>query len=81
MRKEWAMTVLLLLAGCGSNFEWFPKADAVDTTPPVVETFIFHTASGTLVATIDSLTATDNVAVTGFLVTASATAPAATDSG
>ncbi|HZV83174.1 MAG TPA: hypothetical protein VFF53_13500 [Geobacteraceae bacterium] len=81
MRKEWLVAVLLLLAGCGSNFEWFPKIETADTTSPVVSAFIFHADSVSHVATIDTFTATDNVAVTGFLVTESATVPAATDSG
>ncbi len=81
VRKEWLLAVLLLLAGCGSNFEWFPQAETADTAPPVVTSFVFHAESGTLAATIEKFTATDNVAVTGFLVTESATVPAATDSG
>ncbi|HZV81277.1 MAG TPA: hypothetical protein VFF53_03815 [Geobacteraceae bacterium] len=81
MRKEWLLAVLLILAGCGSNFEWFPKIETADTTSPVVSAFVFHSDSVSHVATIDTFTATDDVAVTGFLVTESATVPAATDSG
>ena len=50
-----------------------------DTTKPVVSTFIIPTASTSARVTISALTATDNVAVTGYQVTESATAPTAAD--
>jgi hypothetical protein len=52
-----------------------------DTTPPVVKTFSVPSTSTTLTVPIGGLSATDNVAVTGYLVNESATAPAASGSG
>lgn len=75
------LLAMLLFSGCGSNFEWFPKGAAADKDAPVVSAFVFSTDAGTLTARIDTLAATDNVGVTGYLVSESATVPAATDSG
>lgn len=52
-----------------------------DTTPPTVTGFTIPATSTSLTVSVSSLTATDNVGVTGFLVTESATAPAASASG
>ncbi|MGE5570031.1 MAG: DUF4082 domain-containing protein [Rhodospirillales bacterium] len=46
-----------------------------DTTPPVVTSFSVPSTAASLTVPITSFTATDNVAVTGYLVTESATAP------
>jgi hypothetical protein len=56
-------------------------ASASDTTVPVVTAFTLPSVSSSLVVPISSFTATDNTAVTGYLVNESATAPAAGDSG
>ncbi|BCS54462.1 hypothetical protein GSVR_27700 [Geobacter sp. SVR] len=58
-----------------------PAAATKDTTAPVVTAFTIPSASSTLIVPISSFTATDNVAVTGYLVTESTTAPSATASG
>ena len=57
------------------------KPAAADTTPPTVSGFAIPATSTSLAIAINSLTATDNVAVTGFIVTETATAPAAAAAG
>ena len=52
-----------------------------DTTKPVVVAFSIPATANTAAVNITTLTATDNLAVTGYLLTESATAPAASDSG
>lgn len=52
-----------------------------DTTAPVVNTFIMPVTATTTTVAISSLTATDNVGVTGYLVTESSAAPTASTSG
>ncbi len=52
-----------------------------DTTPPVVNTFIMPVTATTTTVAISSLAATDNIGVTGYLVTESATVPSASASG
>ncbi len=52
-----------------------------DTTAPVVGTFTLPATATSLTVPVSSLAATDNVAVTGYLITTSATAPAASATG
>jgi hypothetical protein len=52
-----------------------------DTTLPVVGAFTIPASTTSLTVPVSSLTATDNVAVTGYLVTTSATKPLATAAG
>lgn len=52
-----------------------------DTSAPTVTSFTIPTIASTLQVTIILLEATDNVGVTGFMVTESSTAPKASDSG
>ena len=52
-----------------------------DSQKPVVSAFVVSTTATTLTVAITTLTATDNAAVTGYLLTESTTAPAATDAG
>ncbi len=52
-----------------------------DTTAPTVTAFSLPAAATTLAVPITNFTASDNVAVTGYLVTESATPPAASDGG
>jgi Glucodextranase, domain B len=59
----------------------FTVASAIDTTAPVVGTFTLPATATSLTVPVSSFTATDNVAVTGYLITTSATAPAAFASG
>jgi hypothetical protein len=48
-----------------------------DTSPPKVTAFVIPTTATTLVVPITSFTALDNVGVTGYLLTETATAPSA----
>jgi len=48
-----------------------------DTTAPTVSAFILSATATSLTVPVSSLTATDNKAVTGYLITESSTAPAA----
>jgi hypothetical protein len=54
---------------------------AADTTLPTVTGFALPATSTSLTVSITTLTATDNVAVTGYIVTEAATAPAAAAAG
>jgi len=52
-----------------------------DTTAPVVSAFSMPSTSTSLAVAVSSFTASDNVGVTGYLVTESAAAPSASASG
>jgi parallel beta-helix repeat protein len=52
-----------------------------DTTVPVVSAFTLPATATSLAVTVSSLTATDNVAVAGYLINESVTAPAAGAAG
>ena len=52
-----------------------------DTTKPVVSAFSIPATATSATVSVSSLTATDNLAVTGYLLTESATAPAVSDTG
>ena len=52
-----------------------------DTTAPAVTAFTLPATATSLSVSVSLFTATDNVVVTGFMVTQSATPPAATDAG
>ena len=52
-----------------------------DTTAPVVTGFAIPSGSNSTTVTISNFTATDNVAVTGFLLTETSTIPSATAAG
>ncbi len=63
------------------NTNAFTVAAPVDTTAPVVGAFTLPATSTSLSVSVSSLSATDNVAVTGYLVTTSSSKPSATASG
>jgi len=54
---------------------------AADTTAPVVSGFVIPATSTSLTVAITTLTATDNVAVTGYLLTETGTTPSASAAG
>ena len=54
---------------------------AVDTAPPTVTAFSISKTSTSLMVSITALQATDNVGVTGYMVTSSFSAPSADSSG
>ncbi len=59
----------------------FTVVAPADTTVPVVGAFTLPATATSLSVPVSSFTATDNVAVTGYLITTSATAPTATATG
>jgi len=59
----------------------FTVAAAADTAAPTVSAFTLPVTSTSLTVPVSSFTASDNVGVTGYLVTTSATAPAASAAG
>jgi len=63
------------------TFSVSAPAPAVDATAPVVGAFTLPATSTSLTVPVSSFTATDNVAVTGYLINKSATKPAATAAG
>ncbi|QXE90952.1 hypothetical protein KP001_21695 [Geomonas subterranea] len=56
-------------------------APAADTTAPVVGSFTLPATATTLAVPVSAFTATDNVAVTGYLVTTSSAVPSASAAG
>jgi C1A family cysteine protease len=57
------------------NIQW--GETTADTTAPTVTSFTVPDSSTSLTVSINSFTATDNVGVTGYMVTTSSTAPSA----
>ncbi len=68
-------------AGNVSNIFSAPPTVDVDTTKPTVNSFAVTTTSKNLNIPITAFTATDNVAVTGYLITSSSTPPESEDPG
>jgi hypothetical protein len=58
-----------------------PGGTTADTTAPTVTAFSVPATSTSLTVAITSFTATDNVAVTGYMVSESASRPSATETG
>lgn len=54
-------------------------APSAETTPPTVTAFDVPATSATLTVTVTTFTATDNVGVTGYLMTETATVPSLSD--
>ncbi|GFE62918.1 hypothetical protein AOG2_35070 [Geobacter sp. AOG2] len=59
----------------------FTVTSPADTTPPTVTVFTLPTTAASLTVPVSALSATDNTGVTGYLITTSATAPAASAAG
>ena len=64
-----------------SNAQVFTIVVPIDITPPAVTAFTIPATSTTLAVSISTFTATDNVAVTGYLVTEASSTPSVSDSG
>ena len=62
------------------NIAWGGSASG-DTTAPTVTAFTIPSSSTSLTVSINSFTATDDMGVTGYMVTNSSTAPASSASG
>jgi YVTN family beta-propeller protein len=72
-------TATLTIGGVSGTFSVTTLAD---TEKPVVKVFTLHTAvSSAMSVSVDTFTATDNDTVSGYLVTDTATPPAADDPG
>jgi hypothetical protein len=64
-----------------ANVATFTVGSPADTAAPVVSAFTLPATATSLSIAVSSFSATDNVAVTGYLITTSATAPAASAAG
>ena len=71
---------ILMLSGCGGGGGG-GGSTLPDTTLPTVSAFTLPSTATSLTVSISSFTASDNVGVTGYLVTENATAPLPSDSG
>ncbi|MFZ3209109.1 MAG: hypothetical protein WA140_09790 [Geobacteraceae bacterium] len=73
----------LMLNGCGGGGggDTSTAPATKDTTAPSVSTFSMPATATSLTVTVTSFTASDNIGVTGYLITESATAPSATATG
>ena len=67
--------------GGTSNAQVLTVSAAVDTTPPTVTAFSIPSTSSSLTVSITTFTATDNVGVTGYLLTETSSTPLSSDSG
>jgi hypothetical protein len=63
------------------NTNSFTVTAPADTTAPVVGTFTLPATATSLTVSVTALSATDNIGVTGYLVTTSSTKPAASAAG
>jgi hypothetical protein len=85
IRKTWGyVIVLVVLAGmlqaCGGGGGGGTVdggTGAIDTTPPTITAFTLPATATSLSVSISAFTANDNVAVTGYMITQSATPPVA----
>ena len=76
--QQGAFLVLLLLA---CLFSGTASAGAPPSAPPQVKSFVIPATHRTLTVPIIRFTATDDVAVTGYLITEDGTAPSAASPG
>ena len=91
-RKTWSYVIVsvalagtLQACGGGSGGGTVGATDTTrlctDTTPPTITAFTLPATAASLTVSVSAFTATDNVAVTGYMVTQSATPPAASAAG
>jgi len=78
-----AQGVLFFSATGGTQFQVVETGAAPppETTAPVVTSFTMPSTSSSLTVAVTSFTATDNVGVTGYLITESSTTPTAGSAG
>ena len=81
-RKTWSYVIIsvalaVTLQACGGGSGGGGTVGATDTTPPAITAFTLPATAASLSVSISAFTATDNVAVTGYMITQSATPPAA----
>src|SRR6185369_8663150 len=85
IRKTWIYVIVSIalaatLQACGGS-SGSSGGGGTDTTPPTITAFTLPATSASLTVSVSAFIATDNVAVTGYMVTQSATPPAATAVG
>ncbi|HVN24434.1 MAG TPA: C1 family peptidase [Syntrophorhabdales bacterium] len=77
-----AYTELTSVVGFGEyTIAYTPAPVSGDSAPPTVTNFVIPSTSTSLTVTITTFTATDNVAVTGYLLTETSSTPSASASG
>ncbi|MDO8991179.1 MAG: hypothetical protein Q7U91_16260 [Sideroxyarcus sp.] len=72
-----SVALAVMLQACGGGGGAGGTVAATDTTAPAVTAFTMPATAASLSVSISAFTATDNVAVAGFMITQSATPPAA----
>lgn len=75
------VSLMLLMFGCGDDDNKVTSPIVIDTTKPTVTAFTMPATSTSTAVPVTSFTATDNAGVTGYLITTSSTAPAASAAG
>lgn len=71
--------MILIISGCGGGGGG--SAPPADTTAPNVITFTLPAGATSLTVPISGFTASDNIGITGYLVTENATTPSVADTG
>ncbi len=79
--KDNASTPLTARAQVTITIEISEPAQKLDTSSPVISAFTIPENSSSQTVAVTSLTASDNVGVTGYILTESSTAPSTSDSG
>jgi len=74
---------IMVIGGCGGGGSGSSGSGgaANDTSAPTITTFSMPSSATSLTVSVSGLTATDNVGVTGYMITESATPPVASASG
>jgi hypothetical protein len=72
---------MMVISGCGGGGSGSGGGTTLDTTAPTVTAFSMPATAASLTVAISSFSATDNVGVTGYLVTQSSATPSAGASG
>jgi hypothetical protein len=85
MKRYISFLALLSIAGllfsCSGGSSSSNSGGSTDTTAPSVTAFTMPAAAQSLTVAVTTFTATDNTAVSGYLITSSAAAPAASAAG
>ena len=81
MKKLFGVSIILIMLVAGYATAYADGHHYRDTTPPTVTVFTIPSTSGSLTVPISAFAATDNVGVTGYLVTQTSTKPLSGASG
>jgi hypothetical protein len=68
---------IMVISGCGGGGSGSGGGTTLDTTAPTVTAFSMTATATSLTVSVSSFAATDNVGITGYMITESATPPAA----